>query len=239
MPNSPSRRARAADAELFNHTDEIFMAWNYARYVGFVAAQGKNEYPLPMYVNTWIVQPNDLGPGDYPSGGPEPLVHDIWRAAAPAIDIFAPDIYLPQYAEIIQNFARNGNPAFNPETRQDANTCWNAFTQLNVLCYSPFGIDNLNPESGFARSYGFINSISGALAEVQGKKDAIKLITPAAGQNPGVVEMGNFTFDFSAVAAGGGGRGGRDAPAGTARRRRVLPEGPPQARWPSWMRRSC
>jgi len=32
-------------------TDEIFMAWNCARYVGKVAAAGKAEYPLPMYVN--------------------------------------------------------------------------------------------------------------------------------------------------------------------------------------------
>ena len=32
-------------------TDEIFMAWNYARYVGRVAEAGKAEYPLPMYMN--------------------------------------------------------------------------------------------------------------------------------------------------------------------------------------------
>ena len=37
-------------------TDEIFMAWNYARYVGHVAAAGKAEYPLPMFVNTWLRQ---------------------------------------------------------------------------------------------------------------------------------------------------------------------------------------
>ena len=49
-----------------------------------VAALGKKEYPLPMFVNAWIVQPNDIGAGDYPSGGPEPLVHDIWRAGGPA-----------------------------------------------------------------------------------------------------------------------------------------------------------
>ena len=30
-------------------TDEIFMAWNFARYVGRVAEAGKAEYPLPMY----------------------------------------------------------------------------------------------------------------------------------------------------------------------------------------------
>jgi hypothetical protein len=207
VPNSPGRQPRAADAELFNHTDEIFMAWNYASYIGYVAAQGKKAYPLPMYVNTWLVQPNDLGPGDYPSGGPEPLVHDIWRVGAPAIDILAPDIYLPQYAQIIQTYARNGNPAFNPETEQNANTCWNAFTELNLLCFSPFGIDELSPDSPFARSYGFISSVSGAIAEAQGRQDAIKLIKLGPGQNPGKIEMGRYLFDFTPVGgqrAGGG-----------------------------------
>ena len=32
-------------------TDEIFMAWHYARYIGRVAEAGKAEYPIPMYVN--------------------------------------------------------------------------------------------------------------------------------------------------------------------------------------------
>ncbi len=211
VPNSPNRALRAPNAELFNHTDEIFMAWNYARYIGYIAAQGKKEYPIPMYVNAWIVQPNDLGPGDYPSGGPEPLVHDVWRAGAPAIDILAPDIYLPQYADIIRTFARNGNPAFNPETRQDANLCWTAFTQLDLLCFSPFGIDNLSPASAFARAYQFIGSLSGAVAEAQGKKDAIKLITLEPGQNPGKVEMSDFVFDFT---PGPSRRGGGSPPAG-------------------------
>ena len=197
VPNNPVRLPRAADAELFNHTDEIFMAWNYSRYVGYVAAQGKKEYALPMYVNTWIVQPNDIGAGDYPSGGPEALVHDIWRAGAPAIDILAPDVYLPQYAETIKRFARGGNPAFNPECRQDANNAWMGFTELNLLCSSPFGIDSLSPDSAFARAYGFINSVSGAIAEAQNRKDAIKLITLEPGQNPGKVEMGRYVFDFT------------------------------------------
>lgn len=215
VPNSPTRAARAADAELFNHTDEIFMAWHYARYIGTIAAKGKKEYPLPMYVNAWIVQPNDLGPGDYPSGGPEPLVHDIWRAGAPAIDILAPDIYLPSFAEIVQTFARSGNPAFIPETRQHGENCWAAFTQLNALCYSPFGIDSLSPDSPFARTYGLVGGLSGAIAEAQGKKDAIRLITLAPDENPGKVEMGDFVFDFT-PAPGPRRGGGGPASAGAA-----------------------
>jgi hypothetical protein len=216
VPNNPSRPPRDPGAELFDHTDEIFMAWNYSRYVGYVAAQGKKEYPLPMYVNTWIVQANDIGPGDYPSGGSQALVHDIWRAGAPAIDILAPDVYLPQYAETIRKFARNGNPAFNPECRQDSNNAWMAFTQLNVLCFSPFGIDSLSPASPFARAYGFIGSLSGAIAQAQNRPDAIKLITLEPGENPGKVELGRYVFDFTPAPGGRRGAGEGVAGGGTA-----------------------
>ena len=37
-------------------TDEIFMAWQYARYVGRVAELGKAEYPMPMFVNAALMR---------------------------------------------------------------------------------------------------------------------------------------------------------------------------------------
>ena len=37
-------------------TDEIFMAWNYARYIGRVAEAGKAEYPMPMFVNAALLR---------------------------------------------------------------------------------------------------------------------------------------------------------------------------------------
>lgn len=126
-------------------TDEIFMAWNYARYMDRLTQLGKAEYPLPVFTNTWIVQPEDKGPGDYPSGGPEPTVLDVWRAGAPNIDLFAPDIYLPNFAEWCARFNRNGNPLFVPESRGDAAGVANAFYaigQHSAIGYSPFGIDN-------------------------------------------------------------------------------------------------
>lgn len=52
-------------------TDEIFMAWHFARYVNRVAELGKAEYPLPMFVNAALIRPG-YRPGQYPSAGPQP-----------------------------------------------------------------------------------------------------------------------------------------------------------------------
>ena len=125
-------------------SDEAFMAWNYARYMGQVAKAGKMEYPVPVFTNTWIVQPEDRGPGDYPSGCPEPHVLDIWRAGAPNIDFNAPDIYLPNFTEWVKRFHQHGNPLFVPESRGDAAGVANAFYaigQQDSIGYSPFAID--------------------------------------------------------------------------------------------------
>ena len=72
-----------------------FHAWSVARYVGQVAAAGKAVYPLPMYANAALRDPIKPGaPGSYESGGPTDNVIPIWKVAAPAIDIEAPDVYM-------------------------------------------------------------------------------------------------------------------------------------------------
>ena len=98
-------------------SDEIFMAWNYSRYVDKVVAAGKAEYDIPMFCNAWLQQPDMPRPGEYPSGGPVPQVHDIWRCGAPHVNFLAPDMYLRQTAEVCGRFTRNGNAIFIPETR--------------------------------------------------------------------------------------------------------------------------
>jgi len=126
--------------------EEIFMAWNYARYLNAVAEAGKKEYALPMYVNAWIVQPEDKGPGDYPSGGPQSHLHDIWRAGAPLLDLLCPDIYLPDFTGIATSYSRSGNTLFVPESAAGTPGAANAFYaigQLRAIGYSPFGIDNV------------------------------------------------------------------------------------------------
>lgn len=133
--------------ELFGPNDraaELFMAWNYAACLERVAAAGRAEYDLPAFVNAWIVQPEDTRPGNYPSGGPQAQNHDIWRAAAPHIDLLSPDIYLDDFPAIAALYARGGNPLFVPESRSGQHGAANAAYAIGAagaIGYSPFGFE--------------------------------------------------------------------------------------------------
>ena len=140
-------RTEGTWAEVFGPDDraaEIFMAWHYAAYMDRVTAAGKAAYSLPVFVNAWIVQPEDKRPGNYPSGGPQAQNHDIWRAAAPSIDILSPDIYLSDFPSILRLYARGGNPVFIPESRsgqQGAANAAYAIGAMGAIGYSPFGFE--------------------------------------------------------------------------------------------------
>jgi hypothetical protein len=137
------------------HTDEIFSAWHYARYMNAVAEAGKAAYPLPMYVNAWLRGPG-AKPGDYPSGGPLAHVMDIWRAAAPSIDFVAPDIYLPDFKGICAEYTQSGNPLMIPEARTDdaavARAFW-AVAELDAICFAPFGIEHMREDHPLREGY--------------------------------------------------------------------------------------
>lgn len=124
--------------------DEAFMAWYYARYINHVAEAGRRRYPLPMYMNAQLPAPHERA-GEYPSGGPYPFCQPIYRAAAPAIDFYAPDIYWPDFERWVRRYRRAGNPAFVPESRL-ALAPYNAlyvFGQARGFGFSPFAVDSL------------------------------------------------------------------------------------------------
>ena len=75
--------------------DEYFHAWSIAIYCDNIAAAGKAVYPLPTYMNDALKDPlNPKQPaGSYASGGPTYNVLDIYKVAAPHIDLLAPDLY--------------------------------------------------------------------------------------------------------------------------------------------------
>lgn len=126
--------------------DEYFHAWSVAHFIGEVAAAGKKEYPLPMYVNAALRDPFTPGKaGDYESGGPTDNVIGIYRAAAPAIDIVAPDIYIKdsrKVAKVIELYAAGG-PLLVPEIGNDPVFARYFYDILGAraLGIVPFGID--------------------------------------------------------------------------------------------------
>lgn len=126
--------------------EESFMAYWFAKAVETITASGRTAYPLPCYANAWLRQ-YPWYPGSYPSGGPVVEVHPIWKATAPSLFTLAPDIYVPYVPKVLDEYAYAGNPLVIPEVRKDAVTaayCLYAFGQHNAICYSPFGIEELN-----------------------------------------------------------------------------------------------
>lgn len=127
--------------------DEYFHAWHTARYIGQVAAAGKKEYPLPMYANAALRDPLFPGPAStYESGGPTDNVLGIWKVAAPALDVLAPDIYQndsTRYRRVLELYARPDNALFVPETGGPGGYARLCFAALGrgAIGWSPFGLD--------------------------------------------------------------------------------------------------
>jgi hypothetical protein len=160
-------------AQVFGDTsraDELFMAWNYALYVQSVAKSGKGAYNLPMYVNTWLAGP-DTAPGDYPSGGPQPRVMDVWKAAGSAIDIYCPDLYAPNFSYWANRYHREDSLLFIPETRGGTAGAANVFYAIGehaAIGFSPFAIDSFaEGTTDLGASYSAITSVAPILLTQQ------------------------------------------------------------------------
>ncbi|MEO8185146.1 MAG: DUF5597 domain-containing protein [Deltaproteobacteria bacterium] len=127
--------------------DSAFNAWFTARYVEEIAAAGKAVLDLPMYCNAALgdafAKP---GPSGGASGGPDWQVIDVWKAAAPHLDLVAPDIYnrdAKAYAEYLRHYSRPDNALLIPETGNAAEYArffWLALGK-GAIGFAPFGFD--------------------------------------------------------------------------------------------------
>lgn len=148
-------------------TDELFTAWNFARFADQVAQAGKSKYQLPMYVNCALNRPN-VEPGKYPSGGPLPHLLNIWQAAAPNIDILSPDIYHGDFRNWCVQYDRLNNPVFMPEIKQETENAAQLFYVLGrhkALGFCPFSIENSSSLEAepLRKSYKVVRDISDLL----------------------------------------------------------------------------
>jgi len=128
--------------------DEYFQAWSVAKYIGYVAAAGKAVNSLPLYVNVALRDPiTNPSANNYESGGATDNVIPIWKTAAPAIDLLAPDIYLPESEKalkVIDLYDRIDNPLFVPEigSGEEYTRYFYPVLSHGGIGFSPFGIDD-------------------------------------------------------------------------------------------------
>jgi beta-galactosidase GanA len=149
------------------------MASAYARYVEAIAAAGKREYPLPLYVNGAQGRPG-AKPGDYPSGGPLAHLAKEWRQGATSLDFIAPDIYFPNFGEIAEGYEGAGNPLFVPEANRPSDphlvaNALHSFGALGAFGFSPFDIDNAGTAEAarIAGLYEVLGSIGPLVVQAQ------------------------------------------------------------------------
>lgn len=150
VPASLAPETQQSWRDYFGETaKEHYMAYLFASAVETVAAAGKKEYPLPMYVNAWQQKPLDVAgapfPGTYPTGGPTVKMVKTWRKVAPSIDLCAPDIYVPNFTEVTDAYFDQQDALLVPEAARDLTTVSNliyAIGNYDLLLFSPFGAED-------------------------------------------------------------------------------------------------
>ena len=130
------------------YTDEIFMAYYYAKYVGRLCETARKYTQMPLYVNAAM---NSRGrqPGQYPSAGPLAHLIDLWHCGAPQLLCLAPDIYDTGFKGWADQYALPNNRLFIPESRCCENSgarAMYAFGEHQALGFSPFAIDQASPK---------------------------------------------------------------------------------------------
>ena len=147
--------------ELFGwEAGEFMTAWGIATYIDNMAAAGKKNYDIPMYINVWLMGQGWWPiPGEaYPSGGAVTKVLDIYKWFTPHVDMISPDAHVADtknYEAVCAAYTREDNPFFMPETGAAGNAhAWNMFRSIaNYNCLGEFffGVERILAPDGSVR----------------------------------------------------------------------------------------
>ncbi len=146
------------------YTDEVFMAYYYAKYVGRLCETARQHTQIPLYVNAAMNSRGRL-PGQYPSAGPLAHLIDLWHAGAPQLAMLAPDIYDTGFKGWADQYALPNNRLFIPESRCCENSgvrALYAFGEHHALGFSPFAIDQASPRetASVTKAYELVRHLS-------------------------------------------------------------------------------
>ncbi len=166
------------------YTDEIFMAYHYAKYVEGLAVIARSIFPeMPLYVNAAM---NSRGrrPGEYPSAGPLAHLKDIWHAGAPSIDFLSPDLYDKGFTDWVAAYALPDNPLFIPEIKTTGSNSAQAYYVVgehNAIGLCPFAFNLRGDNSSIARQ--------------KAGNETLRSLIPVIAGHLGKGSMNGFYFD--------------------------------------------
>ncbi len=156
-----------------------------------------------MFVNAWLINPldeqGDEFPGEYPSGGPVSKMLDIWRAAAPSIDLLAPDIYASDFKTVCQKYTRSGNPLLIPEAKREyepERKVFYAIAEHDAICFATFGIDNKDfpADHPLAQSYKLLSDLMPLIHKYHGTENMRGFLE--YDEDKTIVDIGNYRFNI-------------------------------------------
>jgi Domain of unknown function (DUF5597)/Glycosyl hydrolases family 35 len=182
-----NRHAGTWEQVFGSEADEIFQAYHQAKYINEIAAAGKREFNIPLYINVWLDYPPAQLPQRqidepgiaYPSGGPVQKMVGLWRRLAPSIDAIGPDIYSDDsnfYREVTKAYRREDNPLLIPETGRSDSFAKFLFYALGegAIGFAPFGVDpsgwNIlgdEPWNAHARNFALLEPMDREVAQLE------------------------------------------------------------------------
>lgn len=135
---------------------EAFCAWYHGRYIGEIAKAAKEIYDIPMYTNVMVMENGCEEAGfSYSGGAAVSRVLDIWKAAAPKLDLLCPDIYnqtKEDYCRICASYARKDNALFIPESpcmgNANSMNMIRAVSEYEAIGVACFGVENVLDNHG-------------------------------------------------------------------------------------------
>jgi beta-galactosidase GanA len=188
------------------YTEELFMAYNYSKYINYIAQEGRKVHNLPAFCNGWLYNNR----GFYPHGTINPHVLDAYRAGGSALDFYSPNVYTIEYDELYKNYTLGGNTLFVPESLLLSAGALYAIGAFNAIGFAPFGIDGEKTKSKesannlnlLKSSYKAISQMTRKITENYGneKMKAVYLNPSKESQN---LQMGDYILTATNSRKGG------------------------------------
>ena len=187
--------------KIVNFTEHIFTAYSFAKYLDLFSVEGKKIHALPTFVNASVFGINSRG-ASLGNGCSIPEFFDMYAAGAPNLDVLTPNSYMLQLDQICEAFSWKGNPILIPESGAVAARPLYAIGEWDALCFSPFGIDDFDPENLtadqelYAEAYGVMQEMYGLITSNLGS-DKMRGVFIYPGKEAEVLEIGDYKFTIS------------------------------------------